>query len=112
MELTTGYVSVGALTATTAAFSSSDATDNTGAISYQWYLSITPGFTPGAGNILAGQTALTGTATGLTAGTAYYLVLKYTDSLTSVFSAQQSFTPGVDADFGFYDFWGNGRAGM
>lgn len=112
MALTPGTISVGKLTATTAAFSASDATGNTGSISYQWYLSSISGFTPGVGTILAGQTSLTATASGLTAGTTYYLVLQYTDSLTTVATPQGGFTPGLDGDFGYYDFWGYGRTGV
>lgn len=52
-------------------------------ITQQWYMSTTEGFTPGAGNILAGETALALSKTGLTPNTTYYFVLRYTDAAAS-----------------------------
>lgn len=47
---------------------------------YQWYRDTTSGFTPGAGNLLAGKTDLILDDTGLEPDTDYYYVLVVTDS--------------------------------
>ena len=78
-------VTAGALTKTqignsTAYLTSAVATGGTGPYTYQWYRSTTTGFTPGAGNILTGQTALTLLDSGLSAGTTYYYVVVATDT--------------------------------
>lgn len=75
----------------TASLSSAVATGGTGPYTYQWYRSTTNSFTPGAGNILTGQTALTLADSGLVANTTYYYVVVATDtgnSNTTANSAQ------------------------
>lgn len=47
---------------------------------YQWYRSITSGFSPGGGNSIAGATALVYSDSGLTPGTKYYYKNVATDS--------------------------------
>lgn len=82
---------VGAPTAGLAAFVSSTSTTinltcaagsgGTAPLSPQWHRSTTSGFTPGAGNALAGATTLTlADSTSLTADTAYYYVCRVTDA--------------------------------
>lgn len=64
----------------TANLSSAAATGGTGPYTYQWYSSLTTGFTPGAGNIITGATALTLSQTGLIPNTTYYYVVVATDT--------------------------------
>lgn len=64
----------------TASLSSAAASGGTGPYTYQWYRSTTNGFTPGAGNILTGQTALTLADSGLLPNTTYYYVVVATDT--------------------------------
>lgn len=78
--LTAGAISLVTKTATTVDLSSTDATFGAGSYTYQWYRDTTPGFTPSAANDIVGATSLTLADTGLTAGTAYYYVLAYTDA--------------------------------
>lgn len=60
--------------------SSAVATGGTGPYTYQWYRSTTTGFSPGAGNLLSGQTALTLADSGLIPNTTYYYVVVATDT--------------------------------
>jgi hypothetical protein len=77
--------SAGALTkvligSTTANLSSAVATGGTGPYTYQWYRSTVSGFTPGAGNIISGATALTLADSGLLSGTQYWYEVMTTDT--------------------------------
>lgn len=74
---------------TTANLSSAVATGGTGPYTYQWYRSTTNGFTPGAGNILSGQTALTLNDSGLLGNTTYYYDVVATDSLAATAQSSQ-----------------------
>lgn len=60
--------------------SSAVAAGGTGPYTYQWYRSTTTGFSPGAGNILTGQTGLTLADSGLLANTSYFYVVVATDT--------------------------------
>lgn len=80
MATTAGALSLVSKTDTTANLSSEAATGGTGPYTYQWYRSTTSGFSPGAGNIIAGATALTLADTGLIPGTNYYYKVVATDS--------------------------------
>ena len=61
---------------------------------YQWFRSTTSGFTPGAGNALAGFTDLTETDASVTNGTTYFYRLAAVDSdSTIVLYAEVSATP-------------------
>ena len=80
MATTAGALSQVSVTATTASLLSGAATGGTGPYTYQWYRSVTSGFSPGAGNIIAGATALTLNDTGLTPNTKYYYEVVATDS--------------------------------
>lgn len=65
-------------------------TGGTGPYTYQWYRSTTTGFTPGAGSLLAGQTALTLADSGLAGATAYYYKVIVTDTGNSNVTATSS----------------------
>lgn len=80
MSVTAGALSKVLVGQTTAQLASAVATGGTGPYTYQWYRSTTTGFTPGAGNILTGQTALSLSDSGLVAGTTYYYVVIATDT--------------------------------
>ena len=93
--LTAGIVYGVSRIGTTANLASTAASGGTGPYTYQWHRSTVSGFTPGGGDALAGQTALTLADTGLTAGTTYYYVLVATDTGTSatINSAQFNLVP-------------------
>lgn len=67
----------------TANLSSAVATGGTGPYTYQWYRSTTTGFSPGAGNILTGQTGLALADSGLLPNTSYFYVVVATDTSNS-----------------------------
>ncbi len=70
--------------------SSAAATGGTSPYTYQWYRSTTTGFTPGAGNILSGQTGLSLADSGLIPATSYYYVVVATDTGNSNVTASSS----------------------
>jgi len=72
MALTAGLLSKVSIGSTTASVLSGAATGGTGPYTYQWYKSLTTGFTPGAGNLIAGATSLALSDSGLLAGTTYF----------------------------------------
>lgn len=74
-----GVLSQTAVTDTTLSLASTAATGATGNVTQQLYVSQTPGFTPGVGNIVAGATALSNTVTGKIPNTPYYAKMTYTD---------------------------------
>lgn len=80
MAVTAGLLSQVSVTATTASLVSAEATAGTGPYTYQWYRSTTSGFTPGAGSLIAGATALTLNDTGLVPNTQYYYAVIATDT--------------------------------
>jgi hypothetical protein len=80
MSLAAGALSKNLVGSTTANLTSAAATGGTGPYTYQWYRSTTSGFTPGAGNILTGQTGLTLADSGLLPSTTYYYEVIATDT--------------------------------
>lgn len=80
MTITAGVASVLSVQSNSASLSATAATGATGTVTYQWYRSITSGFTPGGGNIISGATALTLQDSGLIPNTPYYWKLQATDS--------------------------------
>lgn len=80
MAFAAGALTKVSVTSTTASLSSAVATGGTGPYTYQWYKSTTSGFSPGAGNLIAGATALTLNDTGLIPGTQYYYEVVATDT--------------------------------
>ena len=89
MALTAGVISLVSETSTTVNLSATAATGGTGAVTYQWYRSTTSGFTPGGGNILTGQTALTLADTGLIPNTGYFYKLQATDTVPTTVTYTQ-----------------------
>lgn len=80
MSTTAGALSKVSVGKNAASLLSAGASGGTGPYTYQWYRSTTTGFTPGAGNLISGATALTLDDTGLDAGTTYFYKVKATDS--------------------------------
>jgi hypothetical protein len=80
MTLTAGVLSVTTQTSTTVTITSTAASGGTGPYTQQLYASTVSGFTPGAGNLISGATALVNTVTGLIPGTLYYFEMIYTDT--------------------------------
>lgn len=80
MATTAGAITQQQVSGTTADLTSAAATGGAAPYTYQWYRSTTPGFTPGAGNLLAGQTSLTLHDTGLIPNTQYYWKVVATDN--------------------------------
>lgn len=80
MAVTPGALSAVSVQSNSASVLSAAATAGTGPYTYQWYMSTQTGFTPGAGNIVSGATALALTVTGLNASTPYYFKVVVTDT--------------------------------
>lgn len=89
MTLAAGALTLNSVTSTTAQLSSAVATGGTAPYTYQWYRSTTTGFTPGSGNILTGQTALTLSDTGLIPNTTYYYKVVATDAVPNTATSSQ-----------------------
>ncbi len=80
MSLTAGAITLLSTGPTTASLSVAAATGGTGPYTYQWYRSTTSGFSPGAGSLISGATALTLSDSGLVPGTQYYYSNIVTDT--------------------------------
>ena len=80
MATTAGALSLVSKGSTVASVLSAVATGGTAPYTYQWYKSTTTGFTPGAGNLIAGATALALSDSGLIPSTTYYYKVIATDS--------------------------------
>lgn len=80
MSLAAGALSQVSVSDTQDSLLSAPATGGTGPYTYQWYRSTTTGFSPGAGNIIAGATSLTLNDTGLIPNTAYFYKVVVTDT--------------------------------
>lgn len=89
MTLTAGALSLVSQASTSLQLSSAAASGGTAPYTYQWYRSTTSGFTPGAGNIIAGATALSLTDTGLIPNTQYYYKVVVTDAVPNTATATQ-----------------------
>ena len=89
MAVTAGSLSQVAVAATTINASISPGTGGIVPYAYQWYRSTTSGFTPGAGNSIAGATAVSLADSGLTPNTKYYYEVIVTDSTASTASSSQ-----------------------
>lgn len=88
--LTTGAAAFVSATNTTINMSCGAASGGTGPYTYQWYRSTSSGFTPGAGNLLAGATSLTlADSSGLSADTPYFYVCRTTDAASAVVNSIQ-----------------------
>lgn len=80
MSFAAGALSKTLIAQSTALLTSAVATGGTGPYTYQWYKSTTTGFSPGAGNIIAGATALTLNDSGNTPGSTVFYVVVATDT--------------------------------
>lgn len=94
MAFAAGVATVNSVQSNTAQLSATAATGASGTVTYQWYRDTSSGFTPGVGNILAGQTSLQLNDSGLIPQTIYYWKLVATDSVgpTTVTYAQVTAT--------------------
>ncbi len=88
-SLSAGSISFIANSTTAVTLSASDATGGSSPYSYQWYRSVTNGFTPGGGSLLSGKTSLSLADSGLTPGSTYYYVVRYTDATSSTVDSAQ-----------------------
>ena len=79
MATTAGALSRVSIAETALELSSAAATGGTAPYTYQWHRSLESGFTPGAGNLISGATALALDDTGLEPGTQYYYKMVATD---------------------------------
>lgn len=80
MATTAGALTQVSVGSNSASLVSAAATGGTAPYTYQWYRSTTTGFSPGAGNIIAGATSLTLNDTGLIPNTPYFYKVVATDS--------------------------------
>lgn len=80
MTLTAGVLTLVSESSSTVNAVSTAASGGVGPYTQQWYRSTTTGFSPGGGNILAGQTALSLSDSGLIPNTPYYYKVVYTDT--------------------------------
>ena len=93
MSITAGAISLVSVTSTAASLSATAASGGTAPYTYQWYKSTVSGFSPGAGNMIAGATALTLADSGLIPGTMYFYKVVATDAAAaSVTYSQQLVT--------------------
>lgn len=79
MSLTAGVISQSGVTGSSISVASTAASGGTGPYTEAYYISTTTGFSPGAGNIVAGASGLAATISGLTPNTQYYVKVVYTD---------------------------------
>jgi len=90
MSLVAGTITVVAADTQSLSLQCAAATGGTGPYAYQWYRSTVNGFTPGAGNILAGKTSLAFVDSGLSAAGTFYYVCKVTDSASATANSPQA----------------------
>lgn len=81
--LAAGSITTTARTLTTLTLREATPTGGTAPYTYQWYRSTASGFTPDGSSLLAGQTAITLSDTGLSRLTAYYYKVVVTDSVAA-----------------------------
>ncbi len=86
---TAGALSQVSVASTTASLLSAAATGGTGPYTYQWYRSTTTGFSPDAGSLISGATALALDDSGLIPNTAYFYKVIAIDSLSSAGTSAQ-----------------------
>jgi hypothetical protein len=90
--LTAGAASFASATATSISMTSNAATGGTAPYTYQWYRSTVPGFTPGAGNILSGQTSLSLTdSASIVRDQHYYYCVVATDAVAATATSNFGF---------------------
>lgn len=79
MALTAGVLSQVAVFANSVQVASTAASGGTGPYTEAYYISTVTGFSPGAGNIVAGASGLAATISGLIPNTQYFVKVVYTD---------------------------------
>lgn len=89
MALAQGSISLVSVGSSTANLLAPAATGGSGSVTYQYYRSITSGFTPSSLNAIAGATSLALADSGLTPGTVYYYEIVATDAAAAVASSTQ-----------------------
>lgn len=89
MAITAGVLSQVSVSAQVVSLSATATTGGTAPYTYQWYRSTTSGFSPGAGNLIAGATALTLTDSGLIPNTQYYYKLVTIDAVPNTVTYTQ-----------------------
>lgn len=89
MSITAGVLSQSSVSQNTANLVATAATGGTAPYTYQWYRSTVSGFSPGGGNILAGQTSLSLADTGLIPNTHYYYSMIATDAVAATITYTQ-----------------------
>jgi hypothetical protein len=104
MVLTAGVITQQSVGYNSAQLISTSATGGTGPYTQQWYRSTTTGFVPGAGNILAGQTGLTLSDSGLIPNTVYFYKVVYTDAVAATVTSSQYATTTTPASQGINQF--------
>jgi len=87
--LEAGTINADSIHCTTCNLTCGEATGGTPDYTYQWYRSEVDDFTPGSGNIMAGETSLTLADSGLTPGTTYYYKLVATDDIPDTDTSEQ-----------------------
>jgi hypothetical protein len=92
MSLSVGPIVKVSGTATTNVLSGS-ASGGTAPYAYIWYRSTISGFTPGAGNTIAGQVTSTLNDSGLTPGTVYYYEYTVNDAASATLNSSQAAEP-------------------
>lgn len=90
MTLSVGTPSASNITGTSVTMTTTGGAGGTGPYNYQWYQSTTTGFTPGAGNAVAGATGLVLNASGLLLGVDYFFKVIVTDTGNSNATATSS----------------------
>lgn len=80
MSLAVGPITQNSVGATVASLSCAAATGGTGPYTYQWYRSLTTGFSPGAGSLISGATSLSLSDSGLVPNSQYFYKVVVTDT--------------------------------
>jgi hypothetical protein len=80
MSLAVGPITQNSVGANSDSLACAAATGGVGPYTYQWYRSLTTGFTPGAGSLISGATSLSLNDSGLVPNTVYYYKVRVTDT--------------------------------
>ncbi len=101
MAFVAGVISQVSVGSTKASLAVTASAGGVAPVTQQWFRSVISGFVPGAGNLIAGATGLTLNDTGLTPGTKYFYVVKFTDNtaatvLAAEFALAQTLPPALD----------------
>lgn len=89
MAITAGVLSQVSVSSNSDSISATATTGGTAPYGYQYYRSVVSGFTPGAGNLIAGATSLILNDSGLIPNTAYFYKLVATDAVAATVTYTQ-----------------------